>query len=476
MDWQLIIDPGMVLQYMAKYVTKSDNSQSKNSHRMIRNLFDKTVTDEGRSTQAFLRCVMSKFMQERVLSKQETCHLLLGLPIVHCTHKLLNINLENTMRKFIEEDEDETPTAENNDADNDEEGKSVLVMSLIDAYAVRCDKSKWVHGAEFDAIEVDLQSMNLFTFCQLYKVGQQGHTLNLIYVGGPSHKVVVNFYPKKDSDPKGQEYVEFCKYSLMKYRSWEDSHKNAWCIDGDEESTTDEDITSAFTALVQSFGTKVPRYIEREINNHNYKKKRKNGDEDGAEDVMRGGRDDDEDFSNGSNYDANEKDFLEDLGTQGLNHDQSGDDMDDLDIEWDEEHSWKKASDIGEDMSEWHDIFEDLKSSNGIESSSRKVIDARTLNEKQKQAHDMIVSSCISTEESSTDIGGKGIGRLQMLLGSGGCGKSYVIDAVIMTLEKVYDWDMSNIGVFATTGKAATNIGGSTIQNYTTGLGFYSGS
>ena len=32
-----------------------------------------------------------------------------------------------------------------------------------------------------------------------------------------------------------------------------------------------------------------------------------------------------------------------------------------------------------------------------------------SLNEKQKQAHDMIVSSCISTEESSTDIGGKGI-------------------------------------------------------------------
>ena len=155
---------------------------------------------------------------------------------------------------------------------------------------------------------------------------------------------------------------------------------------------------------------------------------------------------------------------MEDLGTQGLNHDQSGDDMDDLDIEWDEEHSWKKASDIGEDISEWHDIFEDLKSSNGIESSSRKVIDARTLNEKQKQAHDMIVSSCISTEESSTDIGGKGIGRLQMLLGSGGCGKSYVIDAVIMTLEKVYNWDMSNIGVFATTGTAAVNIGGSTIQ------------
>ena len=101
MDWQLIIDPGMVLQYMSKYVTKSDNSQSKHSLRLIRNLFDKTVTNEGRSSQAFLRCVMSKYMKERVMSKQETCHLILGLPIVHCTHRLLNINLENITRKII---------------------------------------------------------------------------------------------------------------------------------------------------------------------------------------------------------------------------------------------------------------------------------------------------------------------------------------------------------------------------------------
>ena len=45
----------------------------------ISNMFDKRVTDKGCSTQAFLRHVMSKFMQERVMSKQETCHPLLGL-------------------------------------------------------------------------------------------------------------------------------------------------------------------------------------------------------------------------------------------------------------------------------------------------------------------------------------------------------------------------------------------------------------
>ena len=46
---------------------------------------------------------------------------------------------------------------------------------------------------------------------------------------------------------------------------------------------------------MQSFGTEIPRYIDREVNNHQYKKKNNNVDEDCAEDLMRG-RDDDEDF------------------------------------------------------------------------------------------------------------------------------------------------------------------------------------
>ena len=46
---------------------------------------------------------------------------------------------------------------------------------------------------------------------------------------------------------------------------------------------------------MQSFGTEIPRYIDREVNNHQYKKKNNNVDEDGPEDLMRG-RDDDEDF------------------------------------------------------------------------------------------------------------------------------------------------------------------------------------
>ena len=158
----------MVLQYMSKYVTKSDNSQSKHSINLIRNLFDKTVTNEGRSCQAFLRRVMSKFMKERIMSKQETCHLILGLPIVHCSHKLLLINLENTTRKIITNDNSNANVNINDDyslGDNEEVESTLLQMTLIDAYAARCDKSKWHYEAEYELIENNLLLMTLFNFC-----------------------------------------------------------------------------------------------------------------------------------------------------------------------------------------------------------------------------------------------------------------------------------------------------------------------
>ena len=50
------------------------------------------------------------------------------------------------------------------------------------------------------------------------------------------------------------------------------------------------------------------------------------------------------------------------------------------------------------------------------------------LNQEQKQAHDMIFKKCQDSQEgiqSSTD-GGNSIGRLQLFLGKGGTGKSFI--------------------------------------------------
>ena len=57
------------------------------------------------------------------------------------------------------------------------------------------------------------------------------------------------------------------------------------------------------------------------------KKKKTNEDEDNNEDQLHDGY---EDFSDASRDNLSETNFLQDLGTQGLNHNHSGDDLDDL--------------------------------------------------------------------------------------------------------------------------------------------------
>ena len=89
-------------------------------------------------------------------------------------------------------------------------------------------------------------------------------------------------------------------------------------------------------------------------------------------------------------------------------------------------------------------------------------MDFHDLNAEQRKAHDMILRACISEDISSTN-GGEGLKRLQILLGAGGTGKSFVIASVITTLSKRYNWSTGNYSIHATTGKAATSIVGSTI-------------
>lgn len=153
----------------------------------------------------------------------------------------------------------------------------------------------------------------------------------------------------------------------------------------------------------------------------------------------------------------------------------SDDDEFDLDIEWDKQHDWLTNSlDFElEDHSVYQKKMEDLKNlSNTTEDPEVLYND---LNQEQKQAHDMIFKACQDLQEgieSSTD-GGEGIGRLQLLLGKGGTGKSFNLNAVITSLKSRLNFSRENYSKHGTTGIAATNINGTTIQNWRTGLGFF---
>ena len=135
---------------MTKYVTKSELATTTTAARLMRSVFTRTVTNDGLSVQSFLRRAMNKLLGDRMLSKQETCHLMLSIPIVHSSHSMINIDLRNSSRQIV------TPTNNANRVDI-EEDENILNMTRIDAYAKRMDQDAWLPsllaGLDFNKIQ-----------------------------------------------------------------------------------------------------------------------------------------------------------------------------------------------------------------------------------------------------------------------------------------------------------------------------------
>ena len=70
----------------------------------------------------------------------------------------------------------------------------------------------------------------------------------------------------------------------------------------------------------------------------------------------------------------------------------------------------------------------------------RRSVQFTDLNADQKLAHNMVIDACVQGTDNGNETEQTGVNRLQMLLGAGGCGKSYVIDSVITTLVHDNSW------------------------------------
>ena len=126
-------------------------------------------------------------------------------------------------------------------------------------------------------------------------------------------------------------------------------------------------------------------------------------------------------------------------------------------LQWDHDHDWQK---LVHDYDESHTI-ENIESfysriiNDGVCEDVRRIIPRESLkNDEQRRAHDLCVRSCLLEGEgrlSQTD-GGDDVHRLQIVVGEGGTGKSYVIDAIVTTLTTEYGFDECHIALFAPTG------------------------
>jgi PIF1 helicase. len=93
--------------------------------------------------------------------------------------------------------------------------------------------------------------------------------------------------------------------------------------------------------------------------------------------------------------------------------------------------------------------------------STRASVPFENLNPEQQRANKLFTTA-LTTDGP--------VGKLQIIRGKAGTGKSFTLDSLVTSLSEMEGYSGDDILIVATTGKAACNIGGSTVHSYSDGL------
>jgi hypothetical protein len=280
MDFRLTLDFGKVIGYMTKYVTKQESISKAGTQPMIRNILNQSI-ESGKPVHHALKKTMGKLNGERMMSRQETSHLIQGLPLVSCSHSFAVVNMKSLSTKIQKPDE---------------QADSAALKSISELYGERMSSASWINESEMQAFQDErpLLPMSFHAFAGILYVGQRGRFRNKLRCH--QKKVVTKFTPKLSCDPAGKRYAEYCRYALIKYRPWEGS-----ISDVSGENAINE--WGNFLAELASNGIRPPDFLDREINAYlAIQKKNSNADDaagmlinpgaDGAGDILEeGGQD-----------------------------------------------------------------------------------------------------------------------------------------------------------------------------------------
>ena len=202
-DMQYIMSRNRVLNYIAKYAAKSE-PRSKGLKAVYGNIL-KTMKDNGSSK------LMISSVGERDYSAQETCHLLLGLPMYRASRDFVYLTLDGSRQVDS----------------NQEEGTAIVTMaSQLDHYINR------ITGTE-------MEELSLLEFVQKFRMPK------CIGVAPIQRKkeIVVIVIPYCSPDPQGPKYEQYCRQKLMLHQPFR--HLNE--LLGDSETHSE-----SYTAFLQS--------------------------------------------------------------------------------------------------------------------------------------------------------------------------------------------------------------------------------
>ena len=178
-DMQYILSRQKVIKYVAKYATKAE-PRSKALRELFGNIV-RTIKDDGTSLKVVQKLLVNT-VGERDFSAQETCHLLLQLPMYRATRDFVILSLDGSREVD----------------DNLEADRPVTVESQLDHY---CTRPRIPNH----------EALSILQFVQKYRMPK---TVGEAFV--PRRKeVVVIPRPYVSPDPEGPKYEQYCKQKLM---------------------------------------------------------------------------------------------------------------------------------------------------------------------------------------------------------------------------------------------------------------------
>lgn len=181
-DMQVIVSRKRVLDYCAKYATKPE-PRSKALKTIYHNTMQ-SLKDDSNPLKVVQKLMISS-VGERDFSAQETCHLILQLPMFRASRDFVVLSLDCS--RMLD--------------DHLQEGKKVTVDSLLDHYCAR-------------PCTAHFEDMTLLEFVRSYRIPKRaGDDITC-----RRKEVVVVVRPFCSPDPKGHNYEQYCRQKLMLYQ------------------------------------------------------------------------------------------------------------------------------------------------------------------------------------------------------------------------------------------------------------------
>lgn len=180
-DMQHCISRKKVIEYCAKYATKTE-PRSEPLKLVYKNIVQQ-LTDSDKSLKVVQKLLINS-VGERDYSAQETCHLLLQLPLYIASRDFVILSVDGT--RVVE--------------DRLDEDKPATSLSIVDHYKNR------PRTPEFDDI-------TLLDFAKAY-------TMPRVEGNEPSHRsreVVIIIKPNYSPEPGSPHYEDYCRQKLMLY-------------------------------------------------------------------------------------------------------------------------------------------------------------------------------------------------------------------------------------------------------------------